>query len=98
MKQIETGELWLNEEDVYAFLKNRPPLLMLHSAKVFPGKSSVMERELKVDEWFFGCHFPGNPMMPGVLQLETMFQTAAMAIKTLENYRDKTSNENCGVL
>lgn len=92
MKRLESGELLLNKDDIYAYLKNRPPLLLIDSAKVLPGKSSVTERVMYPEEWFFPCHFPGNPMMPGVLQLETVFQTAAMAIKTLNGYQNKTTN------
>lgn len=87
-----SGEILLDENDIDAYLKNRPPFLFINSARVYPGKLSIMEKTLSPEEWFFPCHFPGNPMMPGVLQLETIFQTAAMAIKTIEGYRDKTTN------
>jgi 3-hydroxymyristoyl/3-hydroxydecanoyl-(acyl carrier protein) dehydratase len=65
---------------------------MIESAVVEPGVSSSTDIYLSGEEWYFPCHFPGNPMMPGVLQLETMFQTAAMAIKILDGYENKTTN------
>ena len=92
MIKTDSGELLLDENDISLYLKNRPPFLFIDSARANPGVSSIMEKNISEQEWFFPCHFPGNPMMPGVLQLETMFQTAAMAIKTIEGYRDKTTN------
>lgn len=92
MKCSDSGEIFLDKNDIYAYLKNRPPFLFIDSVRVHPGELSTMEKTLSPEEWFFPCHFPGNSMMPGVLQLETIFQTAAMAIKTIEGYRDKTTN------
>ncbi len=92
MMQLKSGELLLDIDDIYSYLKNRPPFLFIDSARVLPGKYSLAEKVLAPNEWFFPCHFPGNPMMPGVLQLETAFQTAAMSIKTLDGYQNKTTN------
>lgn len=88
----ENVNMELNYNDILFYLKNRPPLLMIDSAVVIPGKSAVSEKYLKADEWYFECHFPGMPIMPGVLQLETIFQTAALAVKTMEGNAEKTSN------
>lgn len=92
MKKNEDGFLYLNEEDIYEYLKNRPPLLMINEAHVKPGEIATSKRVLKEDEWFFKCHFPGNPMMPGVLQQEALFNTAALAIKTIDGNKEKTTN------
>lgn len=92
MKRINDNEIQLDLKDIYFYLKNRPPFLMIGEAVVQPGVSSLSQKYLSESEWYFPCHFPGNPMMPGVLQLETIFQTAAMAIKVLEGYHDKTTN------
>ena len=92
MKKLDDGSLYLSKEDIFEYLKNRPPLLMIEEARVIAGKEAISERVLREDEWFFACHFPGNPMMPGVLQLEAIFNTAALAIKTLDTNKDKTTN------
>ena len=83
---------YLSCEELPEYIKNRPPLLMIKDAYVKPGKEAYSERTLEADEWFFECHFPGNPMVPGVLQLESMFNTAALPIKILEGNKDKTTN------
>lgn len=84
--------LKLDTKGICEYIKNRPPLLMIDSAEVIPGKSSTAVKQLKSDEWYFACHFPGNPIMPGVLQLETLFQTSALAVKMIEGNKNKTSN------
>jgi len=92
MESIDQVRIRLDKNDIYRFLKNRPPFLLIDSAIVEPGKSAEMSKLLSEKEWYFACHFPGNPMMPGVLQLETMFQTGAMAIKILDMYQNTTTN------
>lgn len=92
MKDNADGTFFLSHEDILVYLKNRPPLLMIEEAVVKPGEYSCSERQLREEDWFFACHFPGDPMMPGVLQLESVFNTAALAVKTLDGYRNKTTN------
>lgn len=92
MKQVDKKTYYLDKDDVYAFLKNRPPLLMIDDVYVQPGVKAYTSKIWDRDAWFFAGHFPGNPMMPGVLQLESIFNTAAMAIKLLDGNRDKTTN------
>ncbi|MBQ6133883.1 MAG: hypothetical protein IJI65_07015 [Lachnospiraceae bacterium] len=92
MKSLENGVLYLSREDVLEYIKNRPPLLMIEEAYVIPGECAYSEMILKDDAWYFKCHFPGNPMMPGVLQLESIFNTAALPIKLLEGNKYKTTN------
>ena len=92
MKKTTSGFWHMEQEDVLKCIKNRPPLLMIRDAYVKPGKCIYSERTVTEDEWFFPCHFPGDPMMPGVLQLESMFNLAALAVKVLDGNRDKTTN------
>ncbi len=92
MTITDEGYYYLPKEEIYKYIKNREPLLMITDAYVKPGVSAFGERVLNEDEWFFACHFPGNPMMPGVLQLESIFNTSALPIKMLEGNSDKTTN------
>jgi 3-hydroxyacyl-[acyl-carrier-protein] dehydratase len=92
MKKIDENKYYLDTDDIYTYLKNRPPMLMIDDVYVEPGVRAYTSKVLGEDEWYFQCHFPGNPMMPGVLQLESLFNTAAMPIKLLDGYRDKTTN------
>ena len=92
MKKIDEKTFYLDREDIFLHLKNRPPLLMIDHVYVEPGERAYTTQKLDASAWYFECHFPGKPMMPGVLQLESIFNTAAMPIKLLDGYKDKTTN------
>lgn len=85
-------ELSLDYNGVKEYSCVEYPLLMIDYAEcIVPGKSSIAVKNLTNNEWFFQCHFPGNPVMPGTLEIEAIFQTAALAIHTLPGNKDKTS-------
>jgi 3-hydroxyacyl-[acyl-carrier-protein] dehydratase len=74
----------LTYDDLFEYQKNRPPYLMIDAAtEVVPGVSAKSFKNLSDKDWFFACHFPGDPNMPGLLQIEALMQTAALAIVTL---------------
>ncbi|MBE6101871.1 MAG: beta-hydroxyacyl-ACP dehydratase [Selenomonas ruminantium] len=81
----------LSSDEVKQYHTMRGPFLLIDEIEyVEPGVEAVGKKKLPEDEWFFINHFPGNPVMPGVLQLEAMNQTGAIIIKTLPEYRDRT--------
>lgn len=92
LRQTNDGYIFFDKNDILEYVKNRPPLLMIDEAYVKPGEEVYSEKTLTEDEWYFPCHFPGNPMMPGVLQLESMFNSAALIIKSIDGNKDKTTN------
>jgi len=74
----------LNHEGLIEYQKNRPPYLMIDEAiEIVPGAIAKSYKQLTDNEWFFACHFPGDPNMPGMLQIEALMQTAALAVVTL---------------
>ncbi len=59
----------------------RKPFLMIDEVKVIRrGKEGTGIKKLTGDEYFFEGHFPGRPIMPGVLIMESMAQTAMVVI------------------
>ena len=84
---IFLGALNMMQLHVYkilAFQQNRYPYLMIDIAEnVVPGKSAIGYKNLTSNDWFFRCHFPGDPNMPGLLQIEAIVQIAALTILTL---------------
>ena len=54
------------------------------------GKSVEGYKNLKKNEWFFKVHWPGDPNMPGMLQVEAMVQMSSLVIFTLPKMGGKT--------
>ena len=70
----------LTNEQVLALLPHRPPFLLVDEVvDGEPGVSCVAVRTLRDDDWWFAGHFPGNPVMPGVLIVEALAQAATIA-------------------
>jgi 3-hydroxyacyl-[acyl-carrier-protein] dehydratase len=65
-------------EDILAAIPQRPPFLFVDKIVSRDGNSITAQRTLREDEYFFQGHFPGNPIMPGVLLCEACFQTGAI--------------------
>lgn len=57
--------------------------------EVIPGKSAKGYKNLSANEWFFKCHFPGDPSMPGMLQMEALIQMLALTVLALEGNKGK---------
>ena len=72
------------ELDIHAILKRLPqryPVLMIDRVKALePGKRIVAVKNVSANEPHFEGHFPGNPIMPGVLILEAMAQAAGLLV------------------
>jgi 3-hydroxyacyl-[acyl-carrier-protein] dehydratase len=69
-------------QDVLAAIPQRPPFLFVDQIISREGKTITTQRTLREDEFFFQGHFPGNPIMPGVLLCEACFQTGAILMGT----------------
>ena len=83
----------LDKKKILEFQKNRDPYLMIdHVDFVDPGKSAKGYKLLIEDEWFFKVHWPGDPNMPGALQLEAMAQMLTVAITTIEGNKGKVTH------
>lgn len=79
-------------EDIMKLLPHRYPFLLVDRLEVeVPGEKGMGLKNLTMNEEFYQGHFPNNPVMPGVLQIEAMAQTAG-AIVSAAAEGDKTPN------
>ena len=70
----------LTHEKVLELLPHRPPFLLVDEVEELEaGVRCVATRTLRADDFWFAGHFPGNPVMPGVLIVEALAQTATLA-------------------
>ena len=85
-----TFTLPLEAADIMRILPHRYPFLLVDRVvELDPGKRAVGIKMVTANEPQFTGHFPGRPIMPGVLMVEALAQTAGVAILTLDEYRGK---------
>ena len=82
----------LNKEEIKKIIPQREPFLMIDEIEEYtPGESAIGYKNVDESEWYFKGHFPGNPIMPGVLIAESLAQTGAIAILSMEENKGKNA-------
>ena len=83
-----------NIDEIMKMLPHRYSFLLVDRLEVEEaGVKGVGLKNLTMNELFFQGHFPGNPIMPGVLQIEAMAQTAGCIVMSADdNYADNKRN------
>jgi 3-hydroxyacyl-[acyl-carrier-protein] dehydratase len=82
----------LSLEEIKTLIPHREPFLFLDKCQITEsGKEGIGERTFLSKEYFFKGHFPNMPIVPGVVLIESMAQTAGVVIsKKYENFKDKS--------
>ena len=82
----------LNIEEIKLLIPHRDPFLFVDECEVIePGEYGISKKFFSEDEYFFKGHFPENPIVPGVIIVEAMAQTAGIVVSyKLREYKEKS--------
>ena len=82
----------LEINEIKNLIPHRPPFLFIDECEILEkGKKGIASRVFKDDEYFFHGHFPGNPIVPGVIIVEALAQTAGVIVAaSLTEYNEKS--------
>ena len=79
----------LDRAGIEALIPHRDPFLFIDRViELEPGVRCVAEHDFTGEEWYLKGHFPGNPIVPGVILTESMAQAATVAAMAHPDYRD----------
>ena len=80
----------MNAAEIEAVIPHRPPFRFIDEiVDIDPGIRAVGRLEITGDEWFLQGHFPGNPIVPGVIMVEACAQVAAVCALTHPDHQGK---------
>ncbi|PZL74673.1 3-hydroxyacyl-[acyl-carrier-protein] dehydratase FabZ [Enterococcus plantarum] len=82
----------MNIEEIKAIIPHRYPFLLLDTVEeIVIGEKVIAKKNVTINEPFFQGHFPGEPVMPGVLILEALAQAGAVALLSMPDFKGKTA-------
>ena len=82
----------MGTKEIMEIIPHRQPFLLIDTIEELePGKRAVAKKCVSYNEPFFAGHFPGEPVMPGVMIIEALAQAGAVAILSKPEFKGKTA-------
>ncbi|MBO0471684.1 3-hydroxyacyl-ACP dehydratase FabZ [Enterococcus sp. DIV0242_7C1] len=82
----------MNIQEIKEIIPHRYPFLLLDTVEeIVIGEKVIAKKNVTINEPFFQGHFPGEPVMPGVLILEALAQAGAVALLSMPDFKGKTA-------
>lgn len=92
MEDMQDMQTKLTTAEIMEILPHRQPFLLIDTVEELkPGVRAVAKKNVTFNEPYFAGHFPGNPVMPGVLIVEALAQTGAVAMLSQPEWKGKTA-------
>lgn len=80
----------LKNQSIMELIPHRYPFLFVDKVDIFdPGVKGVGYKNVTINEYYFQGHYPGMPVMPGVIIIETIAQVGAVILLSHEDFRGK---------
>ncbi len=82
----------LTSQEVMEIIPNRYPIFFIDKVtELIPGQKVVCQKNVTINEPFFQGHFPGEPVMPGVLIIESLAQAGSIPLLKQDDFNGKTA-------
>ena len=81
--------MYLDYKSIFDYTQVTMEYLFIDKADIEPGKSGHGSKHCSMQDWYFKIHFPDNPIMPGVLIMESIMETGTLILSTMPDKKKK---------